>query len=339
MTVTSGVRYQLEAGWRALALKPPPKDAAILINFPIGTTLPAGEIYCAIGMDGFRRLLIPVAAGVDAEVEPDGLGIRILRRELISAGKASSYVEVICRKPYLNGIFTDLCTAIVSEVVLKPHESGRIPCAEVGRWRDLLAEGGESVLSGDEILGLYAELLFLEKICSRTVSALYLWTGPDAARHDFTGMSDAVEVKATKSKDGRRFHINGLWQLELPPTGRLFLATLKVDLVPQGGDSIVDAVRRLAGLGIDTNHFWRQLSAAGYMAAHENSYAEVRFKILEEFVYLVGEDFPAITRKKFKGDALPPGIIRIEYDIDLTGKSTAPLPIPEERDVIAGLCG
>ena len=60
----------------------------------------------------------------------------------------------------------------------------------------------------------------------------------------------------------------------------------------------------------------RGLVQAGYSPLEADRYAEIRFRVINERLYEVGEDFPRLSEGSFI-HGLPAGIERVEYEVDL----------------------
>ena len=66
------------------------------------------------------------------------------------------------------------------------------------------------------------------------------------------------------------------------------------------------------------SRFESALVQVGYSPAHEEEYAKVKLRILDEGLYRVQENFPRLTQTSF-ASGVPPGIERVEYEINLAG--------------------
>ncbi len=179
-----------------------------------------------------------------------------------------------------------------------------------------------SALRETEIVGLFAELWFLEywlgPVTERAVTA---WTGPARDRHDFKSSAASVEVKATRARaDGSAAQrITSLEQLEPPEVGRLYIFSLKATPDAIGGHSLAKSVDRLHAALSSSPDTLRaldeQLGRAGYSPAGTDAY-DVRMRITAEELYEVREDFPCLTHDSFV-DGVPVGVDRISYTLNL----------------------
>ena len=89
------------------------------------------------------------------------------------------------------------------------------------------------------------------------------------------------------------------------------------------------------------NRFETALAQVGYSPAHEEEYAKLKLRIVEQGLFRVQDDFPRLTGASFTG-ALPPGVERVEYEINLAGfghlcVATRPEDFFQMAGVLAGL--
>jgi len=173
------------------------------------------------------------------------------------------------------------------------------------------------------VIGLLAEIRFLTERLIPEVGpgeAVKRWRGSFGSRHDFEWQGCSVEVKATTSSRGRIFHINGIDQLDPPENGKLFF--FGVRLREEGGaeqtlPSIIEACRNLLITDDEAlDKFEYALIQARYSPHHNEEYEKMRFRIIEEMLYEVKDDFPRIGISNFI-EGIPSGIERVEYEINL----------------------
>ncbi len=152
--------------------------------------------------------------------------------------------------------------------------------------------------------------------------AVNRWRGPFASRHDFEWAGRSVEVKATTSTRGRIHRVNGLDQLTPPEQGDLLFFSLRLreetgatNTLP----SIIAACRAQLELDTDSlSRFEKALAQIGYSPAHDEEYAKLHLRVVEEGLFNVRDDFPRLTATQLRA-GLPPGVERVEYEINLGG--------------------
>ena len=64
--------------------------------------------------------------------------------------------------------------------------------------------------------------------------------------------------------------------------------------------------------------FENALVQVGYSPAHEDEYAKVKYRVVEEGLFTVIEDFPRLLLTSFSA-GLPAGVERVEYEVNLAG--------------------
>ena len=280
----------------------------------------------ALDADGKRHLLILLRTS-EAEVQDSqSRGVGVVTRELAVPGhEAGRYLDVTCHDPAGQDAF-DLIGGELAERL----SSGRETAAEcvlrvLAKWRRFWGQLPRQILSREEQLGLFAELWFLSVwLIPRigTAEAVARWRGPFASRHDFEWTGCSVEVKATTSTRGRIHRVNGLDQLAPPELGELLFFSLR--LREEGGATntlplIVAACRdQLESDSDSLSSFERALAQVGYSPAHDEEYARLPVRVVEEGLFRVRDDFPRLTVSQLSA-GVPPGIERVEYEINLSG--------------------
>ena len=137
---------------------------------------------------------------------------------------------------------------------------------------------------------------------------------------EWTGKS--VEVKSTTNVQSRIHKIHGIDQLAPPENGELFLFSLRIR-EEQGGDkTLVDLIslcrEKLKGDVEALSKFENMLSVAGYSPLYNEEYSKFKFRIIDEKLYKVTDEFPRLINKSFK-KGIPSGIGTIDYSINLDG--------------------
>lgn len=312
-------RTDLEAAWSVLsAAAPAPGDLRLA---PIDVSNDVGRLYA--GIDASRRLhlLIPVEPGrpVRADRRSRGVIIELSEYELDSALRP--FIDVSCQDPGLTDVFQRLTWEMVEHIQERPGQSERACQQVLARWRDLL-ERRRSPLGPDAAAGLFGELHILAALIEACPSCpLDVWTGPSGRRHDFTSPDSAIEVKTTRRSEGRFVEIHGVEQLLPSPGGELFLAFLRVE--PRtDGMTIAESVERIKELGVDPTHLEQLLSQAGWSLGTDE---DERLVVTEQLLFAVDDEFPRVVPSSFLHGELPPGVLRLRYQVDLSGPAPTPL--------------
>lgn len=212
-----------------------------------------------------------------------------------------------------------LLIAIADRVQLLGFEFARATKASLDAFREVLA-GGAS-LSEEERIGLFGELLVLERIMSMasSESAVACWRGADAEEHDFDVDEGDVEVKTTTS-ESRRHWIGSLGQLS-PTLGRpLWLVSIQLTAAGLGGASLGELVARIeAKLDAGSLKTFRtKLAALGWRDPHSEDLRRMRYRSAPA-IYRVDEAFPALTHRELKTLGLGADkIVQVKYMLDLS---------------------
>jgi hypothetical protein len=147
------------------------------------------------------------------------------------------------------------------------------------------------------------------------------WRGPAGGSIDLVTPSAGYEVKSTISRYDSRVHIAGQFQLALSTSKTLNLVHYRLE--PSSvGESVNSVCSRLIESGFDVEKLESLLMRCG-LEAGCSARAE-KFNVLDSRVFPVDDAFPRITRNSFLGGKLPPGVVHIEYQIDLTGLTCEP---------------
>lgn len=284
------------------------------------------RLVAALDADGLRHLLVLLATSDSNLQDSQSRGIAVTTRELTMPGHAAGrYLDVTCQDVSGHEAF-DMIGGEVAERLATGRETAPEVVARVlSKWRRFWGQPPKQLLSRQEQIGLFAELWFLatwlipKSGCANAISA---WRGPLGSRHDFEWTGRSIEVKATTSTRGHIYHINGLDQLAAPVMGDLLFYSLQ--LREEGGGthtlpSVVVTVRDLLAndaqaLGL----FENLLVQVEYSPAHEEEYSKVKYRVIEEGLFTVIQDFPRLLLTSFSS-GLPVGVERVEYEVNLAG--------------------
>lgn len=215
--------------------------------------------------------------------------------------------------------------AVVCAQFLEPGEGGEQrdsiladPAGWWKRWRELLGNAQRE----KKPYSVVGELLAFEHLLASGEEPV--WLGPSRNSHDIETPAADYEVKSTVLKYSSTFRVAGQFQLTAPGKKPLFLVYQRFE-PSMSGHSINDVVGRLAASGQNITVLEQDLEQYGY----ENgaSDRQRRYNLLESMKYPVDKDFPRITPASFVGGTLPPGVVSVEYDVDLAGLVGTPFGI------------
>ena len=244
-------------------------------------------------------------------------GIKLDLR-LFNSDKSQGLV-ISLEKQVDQDIFSAMCKTLVSKLknISDPTVALSVSLSQVKRWKAFMASKKRAILSGEEIMGLFGELKFLQYLTYRLdseISAVNAWVGPEGIHQDFIFSNTAVEIKSLSGKERNTVHISSEDQLE-SLNNRLFLKLFRLAEIPESSRamSLNDLVHKIENQ-LDDNlaleKLQEKLAKAGYVELYE--YDNPKFIVSEERTYLVKENFPKLVSSE-----LPQGITKVRYNIDL----------------------
>lgn len=319
----------LRAAWIALAAEAAPAGKIRMSRLDI--EVPAGPLYAALDASNEPHLLIPVPNGTPAREDTKSAAVTITRSERIVQGDRLQFIDIACHEQSLVDLFGRLTAEVVGLVRDETDSYLTAAYLVLDRWRQLLGQRRAGI-SRDELLGLFAELVVLERTVSGDPSRrIDHWHGPERDRHDFRRSGLAVEVKATAAREGVLVSIHGVEQLDIDPGCRLALAVLSLE-EHEEGRTVDDVVRSIAAMGADETGLMALAQSTGWRpTAHTE-----RFRVRHERWYEVDDDFPKITPATF-GGTVPPGVLHITYSVDLSGPAPEFLSQDQVADIVDAL--
>lgn len=288
-------------------------------------------VLAAIDSSGDRHFLISITPEDNFQLDNQSRGISVKIRELHLREEqnelsTSRYVDIKLKEESEKEIFDIIGYQIAS--LLKDQRTSRAISVRnvLARWRHFWGTVPSNFLAMDEIVGLFSELWFINHwiLPFYSKDSLKGWRGPYGGRNDFEWNGISVEVKGTTASDGKKHWINGIDQLSEPDGGKLYFFSLKMREEDGANNTLVSQIRScLDAISdyVDLQEFVeRSLALAGYSPAHDDFYDKVRFRVVDEALYEVKDNFPRIIPSSFPGGQ-PDGIDRLEYLINLEGHS------------------
>lgn len=302
-------------------------------------TLAGGSVAHAIDFDGRHLLLVPLSNEQQGVEDEQSRGVSLHTRPLLDVDQQRRYLAVRCEIPALVATFASLCDDLLTALAAEPDNPAATSLGIVDKWRDLLGPSSTRLMSESQLLGLLCELQFLEQLIQLAPpeAALAAWTGPGSERQDFMSAAVAVEVKGTSLRDRIAVEIHGLRQLEEPPGGRLFLWVQHVERSNDDGDSVPDAIERLASAGVSRHAVLSLLTPVGYQPADEDAYRSVRFQLLDRRAYKVDEAFPRLVPSNLVDPDDADRLLSVHYTLDLTDRNAEPRPLEFAVDAVTAL--
>lgn len=283
-----------------------------------------GRLQCGLDSNHHRHLLIALESSEEELNDIQTRGLSVVTRDLVTHGhEATRYLDIECQDAAGHAALD----IIGGELAEKLAQSDLPPKETVervlGKWRRFWGEVPRTLLSQEQLSGLFAELWFLAHWLTPNVGAqraVERWRGPFGARHDFEWHGRSVEVKAASSTRGRIHHINGIEQLSPPENGELLLFSLRLRYeagATQTLPSIIDACRILFDAHPETlSRFEIGLERIGYSPLHDREYSKTLLRVVDETLFTVRDDFPRVTVAEFAA-GIPAGVEGFQYEINL----------------------
>jgi hypothetical protein len=285
-------------------------------------SFPAEEpVYAAVDSSGHRHVLVQVPPDSPRVQMRSTYGLNVVTEELqVSNFHRAVCIDLECLTPKHFRTFAALNQDLL-EALLNARDRTSTVKACLDRWRSfwLVNQAG---LTREVALGLFGELWFLARWLEPITEAkLVGWQGPEGARHDFQWDNASFEVKtcATSASLSPIHFISNIDQLSEPERGALYLFSLHVcdDLLASNNlSSLIDLIRTmLSGDEHSLNLFCKKLADVGYSPAHAEYYKRP-LRIIAEELYVVGSNFPRLTRRSF-GTPLPDGVQSVSYSLSM----------------------
>jgi len=315
----SGSDTELVAAWRAL------NGLAKGDGLQVIELFNGGNCCVMAGRRGARNeesVLVGVRGSVPSQPFqlPRGQGFSLISTELQGYPPGHSWFALVRQEPGSLELFTRVAVDLVNLMESTSVQDGpRIHSAMISRiraWQAFMKRDSDGVLSTEEEIGLFGELLVLRNLLDDGVSefdALDSWAGPDDGLHDFLLGDGAIEVKTTLAPAGFLARISNLDQLDDSLHQPLFIAAVRLAQLSEG-ETLPDLIDQVAGKLHDSGAtvlLNSKLVSAGYMDMTRAEYTR-RFRSSELTYRIVRADSPRLTRS-----SVPAAIHDARYLLDL----------------------
>lgn len=306
---------------RWLDLKEQFQGSGLLVE-PLDPSTP----NCLLGVDadGFLHLMIAISEEpIELPPELEAIVVQIIETD-------RTYLDI-----YANGnyemIFTPMANQIVAGVTVQGRRPIDVVVETIEEFRGALKPMKPDLTLAEQI-GLFGEIWVLLKVLIPNIGSrgCYLWSGPDAERHDFVGDSAHIEVKTTTRSEDKH-EISRLDQLRAPKFKRLLFASIQLERSAAGEltlATLIDEV--IENLGVDgkaIDAFESRLSKMRWHDGLRQSSELKKFNLRDAQFFEVEGSFPRLP-----DDYVPPrGIVAIRYTIDVSARSVL------DRSVVDGV--
>ncbi|MGW5364473.1 PD-(D/E)XK motif protein [Actinopolymorpha pittospori] len=299
--------------WRDL---PVPTSAGQLEACEVTT---GSGVWVAKDHSRSRHLLVRIPDGVTlATAGTHGLSASVARHRIPGHADAT-YIDLVGLDDAAESTFAAVAAEIAEETVDADAGARRSRVITVlNKWRWFWGVD-PTQLSAADAVGLFGELWFLIRWIGVSPESVRAWDASHGARHDFQWPEHSVEVKATAQPGAVVHTIQHLDQLADPETGQLYLYSLRVardtlaantlhSLVEVASTALRDQPEARADL-------FAKLGRRGYSPATQD-HALASYRIADEALYRVNDQFPRLTRHSFPDD-LPNGVTNVSYRLDM----------------------
>jgi hypothetical protein len=307
----------VEEGWRVIQI-----GAVAECTLRAGRRFP-GNVEALLAT--FPRVRLPGARQL-----PQGRGFDVSRVDLFG-GQGGALTIALAREAAGSLDLFETMSEDVIAALRKNQQRGMHVILEtflrrVAAWQDFMRKPSDQRLSGEEEVGLYGELLTLERALDAGAPAVDMvesWEGPLDGLQDFAIGNGAIEVKSSIAVTGFPARIGSLEQLDDAMRQPLYLAAQRIVVDPEGAslpDLIAKIRDRISNSGAQGT-FELRLKQAGYFDDHAEHYSR-QFLTAGERLFLINDSFPRLT----------PGIVRAGirsaiYSIDVDQIDIEPVPL------------
>lgn len=222
----------------------------------------------------------------------------------------------MCTDRSLDAVFAELVGEVLSRLAAgsSPEDA---TVGTISDFKELLISDARGNASRSAIIGLLGELSVLEMLSLKSPDAVRSWTGPFEQRHDFRKGVMAIEVKTSSRSDATSVMISGFDQLLAPIGGRLVLLHARMEQTDGGEMRIEPMFEKLLSMGVDRNLLLKGLAGAGCSDPSDAAWNRLAFAMEGCDAYTVADGFPRIASDMFIDGAVPDGLSKLGYEVDL----------------------
>ncbi len=247
------------------------------------------------------------------EVFESFANVRMRTAELTYNGEEKRFLLLTSSVNELRNEFAIICGNFLEPGYLgeKRKELLKDPVSWWENWSNLLG----NAVKNKEVYSLFGELLALESLWPGEGNIREIWAGPWNGTHDIELPGASYEIKSTIKKFDSEIVVSSQYQFERNNTPLyLFFYRFEKSMT---GETIDTLLERMKEKEIDLTVIEEVLTAYGLEKG--NSKRKNKYKILEKRIYEIDENFPLISAKSFKENALPYNVKKFSYTIDLEG--------------------
>ena len=269
------------------------------------------DFFWALDAHGHRLLIfqsrslttdrkLPSLRGISVELNPESLVLRLQQKSDIE-------------------MFSTLCRSLLERTRSIISGTDTLDCIldHLERWQRFLGKPPSTLLSDEEIRGLFCELKFLEiELLPRFgPTVISGWHGPAGHPQDYAVGTTLFEIKSHLAGSAPVVMISSAEQLW--GGGRdLFLVVYTIGISPQhsGGAlsllELVNRVRSMLSSQEQLETFENRLTGMGYF--DHPDYGRTAYIVTTPDCFQVTDQFPRVEK-----EGIRPGVCRLRYGIEL----------------------
>lgn len=278
-------------------------------------------VPCFWGRDseGSCLFIIELKGDLRVQFRRDFVAVQGVKTDLRESGAGQQLLVLTLEMQVDRDLFAGLCRTLASALQNAPDDAGALAVAfrHIRRWKAFLAGRGGPRLTPEKVLGLFAEVKFLDELLSAGFPAresVEAWLGPERSHQDFIFGNTAVEIKALSGTERSKTRISSEDQLE-SLNDSLFLRIYRLSSLPDAAGSLslnelVTSVESKLDDAEAGTEFDKKLTDYGYAPLTE--YDSPTFLVTGIHTYEVLDGFPKLIRSEISA-----GIVDLSYSIEL----------------------
>jgi hypothetical protein len=205
---------------------------------------------------------------------------------------------------------------ICADFIQSTPETTDDPFLWWSKWKDLM---GNAVVNKPPY-SLLGEMKVVENLLRNGEKVT--WEPSEYSTTDVKAGECSYEVKSSTIRFNQRITINSQYQFEQPD----YLIFCRFEKTNRG-ESINSMVDKLEELGMDRDTVNLELSRIGFQEG--SSTRNIKYELIENRKYDMHQDLPGKELQEFIQSYNDPNVIKISFDVDLTGISYEPIDTPE----------